>query len=46
MSGQRSPDNDFLLVSSTQLPDLLVEAASDDSQLFDQVRRNPVAAGV
>ena len=44
LPGERSPDNDLLLVSPTQLPDLLVEAASDDTQLFHQASRDSVAA--
>ena len=43
--GERSPDNDLLLVPPTQLLDPLVEAAGDDTQLFHQAGRDPVAAG-
>src|SRR5256885_11857714 len=44
LPGERSSDNDLLLVSPTQLPDLLVEAARDDTQLFHQPSRDSVAA--
>src|SRR6202011_1579924 len=44
MPGERSPDNDFLLVPTTQLYDLLVEAAGDDTQLFHQIGRDSVDA--
>jgi hypothetical protein len=44
MPSQCSADNDLLLIPSTQLHDLLIEAACDNTQLFYQVGRNPVAA--
>src|SRR5205823_7319794 len=45
MPGQRSPDNNLLLVPSTQLPDRLVEATGDNTQLFHQTGRDSIAGG-
>src|SRR6266702_2958393 len=45
MPGQRSPDNNLLLVPSTQLPNLLIETAGDDTQLFHQVGCDSMVTG-
>src|SRR5258707_24263 len=43
--GPLSPDDDLLLISPTQLPNLLIEATSDDPELRHHVRCDTVAAG-